>query len=164
MRKIPLLLVGAALLLGGAAPAAPPEPAEISMSRTYPYSEDSVWGRILATSARKGMVVRQADRTSGVITVEREIVTPQTDVLAHTIFDWADCGRGRVFERAETQRIEVDYTVRHQPEDGATTVTVTARFQELRTNFALQRSRWVNCASAGVLERDLLETFYYDYG
>jgi hypothetical protein len=163
MRKIPLLVVGAALLLGAAAPATPPEPTETTASRTYPYSEESVWGRILATSARKSMVVRRADRTDGVISVDREIVTPQTDIFANTIFDWADCGRGGAFERAETQRVEVDYAVRHEPQDGATTVTLTGRFQELRKNVASQKTRWVNCASTGALERELLDTFYYDY-
>jgi hypothetical protein len=161
MRKTPLLLVGAALFLGASAPAAP-GPAEMAASRTYPYSEDSVWGRILATSARKSMVVRQAERTGGVITVDREIVSPQTDILAHTIFDWADCGRGGVFERTLNQRVQIDYVVRHEAQDGSTSVTLKSRFEEERTN-AMQKTRWVTCASTGVLERELLDNFYYDY-
>ncbi len=162
MRKPPLLpLLAASLLLSGCATLFP-KPTEVSVSRTYPDSREAVWQRILSSSARNSMFIRQADRADGVITVDREIASPNVDIFSDTIFDWAQCPRGGVVERTLSQRVEINYLVR-QERDGTTTVTMNHRFGENRRNIPLHREHWVNCASTGLLERHLLDSLYYDH-
>jgi hypothetical protein len=162
MLKTSLLpVIAASLLLGGCATLFPERPQE-AVTRTYPYSRDAVWRRILATSARNSLFIRQADPVSGVITVDREIASPNVDMFTDSIFDWAACPQAGPIERTLSQHIEINYLVR-QERDGTTTVTVNDRFGEQRRNIPMQREKWVNCTSTGLLERNLLDSLYYDH-
>jgi hypothetical protein len=145
----------AALLLSGCVTPNPPAPHEVDNTRTYPASRDVVWDRVLASSARNEMIIRKADRENGLITVEREIINPR----GPTIFSWAECGWNSLFDRAVSQRDELNYFV-HRERDG-TSVTVNGRYLELRLNVPMQKTQWATCVSTGVLERTLLDSFYY---
>jgi hypothetical protein len=161
MSKAPLFaLIAASVVLSGCATLTPPRP-DVVAARNYSDSQESVWRRILATSARQSMFIRQADSVNGVITADREISSPRADIFENNIFDWAECEWTGPFDRILSQRIEVNYLVRPE-RNGTTTVTLNARFQELRMNVPLHKSEWVNCTSTGVLERSMLEAFYYD--
>lgn len=148
--------VSVAVLLTGCATSAP-DSWDMKNARTYPDSRDVVWQRILATSAAKSMYVTRAEKDNGLIFAEREIVGPGA---GGTVFDWADCGWGGVFERALSQRVELNYVVRSQAH-GAT-VSINSRFKELRQNMASRDVHWVTCTSTGQLERQLLQAFYFD--
>jgi hypothetical protein len=145
----------ASLLLSGCA-SLQPDMREVENSRTYTDSREVVLNRILASSTRNAMIIRQVDRTDGVVTVDREIVTPR----GNTINDWAECGNDSVFNRPVSQKIELNYLVQKTP--AGTTVTVNGTYRELRLNVPLQKTQWVNCASTGVLEHNLLDSFYYE--
>jgi hypothetical protein len=150
----PIAAAGAAVLLLSGCASVQPMPHEVDNTRTYPASRDVVWDRVLAASARNEMIIRKADRENGLITVEREIINPH----GSTIFSWAECGWNSLFDRAVSQRVELNYVV-HRERDG-TTVTVNGRYLELRLNIPLQKTQWANCVSTGVLERNLLDSFY----
>ena len=160
MLKTPLIpALAAAVLLSGCASVLPAPP-EMTATRTYPDSRDAVWRRILSASARKAMFVRQADLANGVISVDRVIDSPQVDVFQDTILDWAECPRG-LLHRTVSQRVELNYVVR-QERNGTTTVTLNGRFGENRVGIPSKQAEWVSCASTGRLEKDLLDSFYYD--
>jgi hypothetical protein len=162
MHKSPLLcLLAGAILLSGCATLEPPRSSDTAVSRTYPDSRDAIWRRILSYSAGRSMFIRQADAANGVITVDREIVDPQSDMFADTIFGWAQCPRSMI-NRPLSQRIEINYVVK-QERDGRTTVTMNGRFGENRMNLIRHKAQWVNCSSTFVLERSLLDSFYYEY-
>jgi hypothetical protein len=151
---LPSVLI-ASLLLAGCA-SVPPERTEVAAaSRTYPDGRYAVWQRILATSARNSMFIRQADSANGVLMVRREIVSPNAEI-GDAILDWAECPRSGLVERTVSQRVEISYAVR-QERDGTTTVTLNDRFGEHRRN-PLQQEKWVSCTSTGVLERRLLDS------
>jgi hypothetical protein len=133
---------------------------ESAASRTYPDSRASIWERILATSARSSMFVRQADAANGIIAVDRNIA-PEGGDLEASISNWADCGVRSVLGRVIRQEVALNYLVR-QERDGRTSVTLNGRFRELRATFPSQPPQWVECKSTGVLERDMLEAIYYD--
>lgn len=162
MLKTSLLAVAsAALLLSGCATVAPRPAAERADARTYPDSRAAIWQRILSASAGNSMFIRQADAANGVITVDRDVTPDGGQIFDEsTIFAWAECGRGSMLERPVTQKIELNYLVRTEP-NGPTTVTINGRFRELRTNIASHQQQWVTCTSTGVLERKLLDSFYY---
>jgi hypothetical protein len=154
--KTPLIACLAATVLVGGCATVKPDPSEFGNSRTYPDTREAVWRRILGGSARNAMFVTHADNQNGLISVEREIVSPQ----GGTVFDWADCGWGGVFEHTLSQRVELNYLVRN--EQKGTSVTLNGKFKELRINIANRNAHWVTCSSTGVLEQELLESFYYD--
>lgn len=159
-KSLLLSLAAGAILLAGCATIDPP-PSETAWSRTYPDSKDAIWRRILSYSAGRSMFIRQADAANGIITVDREVTDPQSAVLADTIFDWAMCP-SNMLNRTLSQRIEINYVVR-QERDGRTTVTLNGRFGESRMNVIRHKPEWVACSSTGVLERSLLDSFYYEY-
>jgi hypothetical protein len=67
-----------------------------------------------------------------------------------------------MINRPLSQRIEINYVVK-QERDGRTTVTLNGRFGENRMNLVRHKPEWVNCSSTFVLERSLLDSFYYEY-
>lgn len=152
--------VAAVFLLSGCA-TRPVGQAQGADSRTYPDSRASIWQRILATSARNSMFVRQADAANGIIAVDRDIAPQGGDLFDASISSWADCGARGVLGRVVRQEIALNYLVR-QEQDGRTTVTLNGRFRELRVIIPSLPAEWVECKSTGVLERDMLEAFYYD--
>ena len=161
MHKSPLLsLLAGAILLSGCATLDPPR-SETAVSRTYPDSRDAIWRRILSYSAGRSMFIRQADAANGVITVDREIIDPQVDGFADSIFGWAQCPSS-MLNRTVSQRVEINYVVKSE-RDGRTTVTMNGRFAENRMNVVQHKQEWVNCSSTFVLERSLLDSFYYEY-
>lgn len=162
MLKTSLLAVAsAALLLSGCATVASRPVTERADARTYPDSRAAIWQRILSASAGNSMFIRQADAANGVITVDRDVTPDGGQIFDEsTIFAWAECGRASMLERPVTQKIELNYLVRTEP-NGPTTVTINGRFRELRTNIASHQQQWVTCTSTGVLERKLLDSFYY---
>jgi len=160
MRKVPVLPLLAAALLGGCA-TLPSGASQGGDSRTYSDSRASIWQRILATSAGHAMFVRQADAANGIIAVDREIAPDALGLFEASIANWADCGTRSVLGRAVRQEVALNYLVR-QERDGRTTVTLNGRFRELRANYPTQSPQWVECKSTGVLERRMLEAIYYD--
>jgi hypothetical protein len=126
-------------------------------SRVYSANRDVVWQRIIARTASKSMMVTQADQTNGLINAEREIVAPSN---GGTVYDWADCGWGGVFQRPVSQRVDLNYAVR--PEGAGAAVTVNSRFRELRQNMVTREVHWVDCVSTHVLENQMLQSFYYE--
>jgi hypothetical protein len=161
MLKACILPVLAAALLGGCA-TLPAGTAQGADSRTYPDSRALIWQRILATSARNSMFVRQADAANGIIAVDREMAPQSGDLFTAAISTWADCGSRSLVGRALRQDVALDYLVRAE-RDGRTTVTINGRFRELRANYPTQQPQWVECKSTGVLERSMLEAIYYDH-
>jgi uncharacterized protein YceK len=153
--------VSAALLLSGCATVASRPAAERADARTYPDSRAAIWQRILSASADNSMFIRQVDLANGVITVDRDITAVGGELFDEsTIFSWAECGRGSMLGHALSQRVEINYLVREEP-NGPTTVTINSRFRELRSNIRSHAPEWVTCTSTGVLERKLLDSFYY---
>lgn len=160
MLKAPVLLLLAAALLSGCA-TLPAGTAQGADSRTYSDSRDSIWRRILVTSARNSMFVRQADAANGVIAADREMAPESIELFDAWIAHWADCGSRGVLGRALRQEVSLNYVVREE-HDGRTTVTLNGRFRELRATYPTQPPQWVECKSSGYLEREMLEAIYYD--
>lgn len=146
-----------ALLLAGCATGLGAAPAQQADSREYPDRYDVIWRRILEGSARHSMQVTKLDRANGLINAAREITAP-TD--GGTIFDWADCGWNQGIERPLAQRAELNYVLR--PQASGARLTVNARFAELRQNLATRKVHWADCPSTGVLEKQMLESFFLD--
>jgi hypothetical protein len=161
MLKTSLLSVAAAAVLLSGCVTAPVGGTERSDARTYADGRAAIWQRILTASAGNSMFIRQADLANGVITVDRDITPIGGELFDQsTIFSWAECGRGGVMGHAVSQHVEINYLVHEEP-NGPTTVTINGRFRELRTNIRSRRQEWVTCTSTGVLERKLLDSFYY---
>ena len=152
----PIVAIAAAALVVSGCATVQPSPREVVNSRTYSQSRDVVIDRVLASSVRNAMIIRKVDRASGLVTVEREIVDPD----GATIYSWAECGWSSLFDRAVSQRVELNYLVQ-QGRDG-TTVTINGRYLELRLNIPMQNTQWATCVSTGVLERNLLDSFHYN--
>jgi hypothetical protein len=162
MFKVPIVSsLAAALVLGGCA-TLPAGTSQGAQTRTYPDSRASIWGRILAASARRSLFVRQADDANGVISVDRVIAPEAGDLFDDSISNWADCGSLGLTGHAVRQEVALNYVVR-QEKDGRTTVTLNGRFRELRALYPSQPPHWVECKSTGVLERGMLEALYYDH-
>lgn len=158
-----LATVSAALLLSGCATVASGPVAQRAEARTYPDSRAAIWQRILSASADNSMFIRQADLANGLITVDRDITPTGGELFDEsTIFSWAECGRGSMLSHALSQHVEINYLVREEP-NGPTTVTINGRFRELRTDIRSHEPQWVTCTSTGVLERKLLDSFYYSH-
>lgn len=163
MLKTTLIPVAvAAVLLSGCA-TLPGRQAAMPETRTYPDSQALIWQRILATSARKSMSIRQADMASGVISTDHEFSTEgSVELLQNSISNWAWCGSGGLLGHTLSQRVELDYNVR-KDKDGDTVVTLNGRFRELRIDAPRRPPQWVECQSTGTLERQMLEAIYYDH-
>jgi hypothetical protein len=153
-----LAFIAAAVVLSGCASLSL-EHGERSMTRSYSYSQASIWQRIISTSARNSMFVRQADTVNGVITVDRDIVAPFSIMSNSAIYNWAECGF--TVGSPLGQRVEVNYLVRAEA-NGTTTVTVNARFQERRSIGPFAKPQVVECSSTGELEHELLDSLYTD--
>ena len=161
MHKAPILCSLVAVFSLGGCASLPAGAFQSAEARTYPDSRTSIWQRILTTSARNSMFVRQADAANGVIAVDREIAPDAGSIYEASIGSWADCGARSVLGYATRQEVLLNYVV-HQEADGRTTVTLNGRFRELRTILPSRPAEWVECKSTGVLERDMLEAIYYD--
>jgi len=161
-RPVLPVLAAAAIILSGCA-TLPTGAAEGSASRTYSDSRASIWQRVLSSSARNSMFVRQADMENGLVAVDREIVPSEpVQLFEDSIFSWADCGSRGLTGRVVRQRVQLNYVIRPEA-DGRTTVTLNARFQELRNSTPAKKPEWIDCKSTGMLERDMLEAIYYDH-
>jgi hypothetical protein len=152
-----LAVLMTAVFLSGCATLSP-QSSDGAFTRSYAYSQASVWRRIISTSAQKSMFVRQADASNGLIMADRDIIGPGSVLSISTIYSWADCGWS--VGSPLSQHVEVNYLVRAKA-NGVTTVTLNARFQERR--MMLGRPKMVECSSTGVLERELLDSLYYDH-
>lgn len=158
VHKFIAIAVASATVLSGCATLAP-EPVDPVNSRAYSASHDVIWQRIIAGSASKSMLVTQADQANGLIKAEREITSVGE---GGTVFDWADCGWGGVFQRPVSQRVDLSYVV--QPKGPGAAVTINSRFRELRQNMVSREVHWVDCASTHVLENQMLQSFFYEPG
>lgn len=155
MKPYSLLALAGALLLAGCATGFATAQAPQADSREYPDRYEVIWRRVLEGSARRSMQVTKADQANGLISAAREITAPAD---GGTVFDWADCGWNQVVERPLSQRAELTYVLR--PQGPGARLTVNGRFAELRQNVATRKVHWVECPSTGVLEKEMLESFF----
>lgn len=145
-----LIAVLAAATAGGCA-TAPPADYPVTNSRFYPSRTEVVYDRVLAASTRNNYYVTASDRRSGVLNVERAIVSPARTGSVH---NWADCGAVSLLEQPVSQLVELSLVV--EPSGPGATVTINSRFSELRQDVH-RATRRVNCTTNGQLEYEMLE-------
>jgi hypothetical protein len=119
---------------------------DVVKTKSYEKPFDEVWGNILAFSAQNGMILKDVDKSNGLINVE---ITAFED-------DIADCGKDssmNVTERRGTINIFVNR------EKNAVVVTINSELKESRTMMTAKTTTTTTTTSRskGVLEARILE-------
>jgi len=115
---------------------------DVVNTKSYEKPFDKVWGNVLAFSAKYGMILKDVDKSNGLINVE---ITAFED-------DIADCGKDssmNVTERRGTINIFVNR------EKNAVVVTINSELKESRT--MMTAATTTTCSSKGVLEARILK-------
>lgn len=115
---------------------------DVVKTRSYEKPFDEVWSNILSFSAQNGMLLKNVDKSNGLINAE---LTGFED-------DIADCGKDasmNVTERRGTVNIFVSR------EKNAVAVTINSDLKESRT--MMTAATTTTCSSKGVLEARILE-------
>lgn len=145
---LPLFLTGCAT--------APWTQEPIVNAKVFPESKDRVWARILRTTAREDLSVTGADSVNGVVSAELNMAAWDSSGDIHG--DWAVCGSGGLLQRPLSQHADLKIVV--SPDPAGTSVTINTRFSELRQDKRSRATRRVRCTSTGVLEGQLLDSYW----
>jgi len=132
----------AVLLLAACAPNGPQSHPSFERTRQVALSPDDVWRRTLDFLAAEGILIRSADRTSGVLYAEQ---------LMDRDPSLADCGSGGSWRALPQTALSLNVFVR--AEGGSTRVTVNTRFTQMYSSG--MDARPVLCVSTGALEGKL---------
>jgi hypothetical protein len=125
-------------------------------AKVFPESRDRVWARVLRTTARGDLSVTGADSANGVVSAELSMAAWDGSGNIHG--DWAVCGSSGLLQRPLSQHADLKIVV--SPDAAGTSVTINTRFSELRQDRRNRATRRVRCTSTGVLEGQLLESYW----
>ncbi|MGH6908751.1 MAG: hypothetical protein ACREE0_22820 [Phenylobacterium sp.] len=116
--------------------------------------KDRVWARVINVSPREGLNITNADSANGIISAE---LSMKPWGGSGDIQDWAVCGAGGMLQRPLSQHVDVKIVV--LPDPAGASVTVNARFSELRQDKRTRTTHRVLCTSVGTFENTLLSKY-----
>ena len=142
------MIYAAALAISLSGCASLPTAGPVERTVQVTKSKDVVWDNLIEFFASKNISIKTIEKDSGIVYAER------TTSSAGGLSEWTDCGSSGL-DTPVRQGLDLNVFVREigTASDPKTSVTVNARFTEMRRNFWDDSIGSFDCSSRGVLEQ-----------